>query len=192
MGVAQRDEPRRLVLRRDVALHRRGIRPQRPRPAAEQFDHRLAGDTSVQIPERSVEPGERAATVTARVLVLLLLDPVDERLDVGRVATQHPRHDLSVEHGRRDVGVVGGGLPPTDRARVGRDLDEADELVGEGLELRDLHGRRFMAAAMLAHGRRRTHLECDPRLPDCAPRCRHRRASSSDLEVAGALFIIEG
>jgi hypothetical protein len=39
-----------------------------------------------------------------------------------------------MEDARRDVGIIGRGLSPTDRARVRGDAHKADELVGEGLE----------------------------------------------------------
>ena len=54
-----------------------------------------------------------------------------------RIPADGPRRDLPVEDARRDVGVIGRGLSPTDRAGVRRDAHEADELVGEGLELLD-------------------------------------------------------
>jgi hypothetical protein len=42
---------------------------------------------------------------------------------------------LPVQHLRGDVGVIGRDLAPSDLAGVGRDLDEADKLIGEGFNV---------------------------------------------------------
>ena len=150
----------------------------------------------MQVPERGIETCQGTATVAARVLVLFRLDKVYERLDVGGVATQDPRHDLAMEHRRRDIGVVRGGLPPTDHARVGCDLDEADELVGESFELGDLHGCRDASRASRRHttGKRPliARLRRGASAQDCAPdaglalgACRaHRHNPSSSARQA--------
>src|SRR5947208_1100523 len=103
------------------------------------LEHGPALELAAQIPQRGVEPGERAAAVAARELVLALLDAIDQGIDLERVGTERPGGDLTVEDGGGDVGVVGRGLTPADRARLGGHPDEAHELVRESLEARDPH-----------------------------------------------------
>ena len=137
--VPQAHEPRRLVGWLNVSSHRGGIGAKPPRPATEQLDHGPALELAAQVPQRGVEPGERAAAVAARELVLALLDAIDQGIDLERVGTERPGGDLTVEDGGGDVGVVGRGLTPADCAGLGGHADEAHELAGEGLEARDLH-----------------------------------------------------
>ena len=61
--------------------------------------------------------------------MLALGDAVDQRVDVERVRPQGVGRDLTVQHGGRDVRVVGRDLPPALGAVVGADPDDADEFV---------------------------------------------------------------
>ena len=69
--------------------------------------------------------------------MLPLLDAGDEPGDIEGVRSECPGGDLAMEHGGGDIGVVGRGLTPADLTGLGRQSHEADELVGEGLELGD-------------------------------------------------------
>src|SRR5262245_58858779 len=101
----------------------------------------------MEVPHRSVESGERAAAVAARVLVLLLLNPRDERADVSCVGSDGPWRDLAVEDPGCDVGVVGRHLAPAHLARGGGQPDEADVLVVEWLQRPDLPERSRLDCA---------------------------------------------
>ena len=116
--VAQPQHPRRLGLGRDVALHRRGVGPQPPRPPAEQ----LAPPACPRaVPRRSQtavsKPAHRPREIRARKLVLALGHGVEQRVEVVAVLPEHPGRHLPVQHLRRDVGMVGRELAPALRAR---------------------------------------------------------------------------
>jgi hypothetical protein len=51
--------------------------------------------------------------------------------------------DLPVEDLGRDIGIVGGDLSPALLAGISGDANEADEFIGEGLELADDHAPIF-------------------------------------------------
>src|SRR5207302_9352820 len=129
-----------------------------PRPATEQLDHGPALEPAAQVPQRGVEPRERAAAVAARELVLALLDAIDQGIDIERVGTERPAGDLTVEDGGGDVGVVGRGLTPADCAGLGGRAAEAHELAGEGLAARDPH----RAVPAPPPGGRSARLACAP------------------------------
>ena len=137
--VAQPGETRGLVLGRDVAAHARGIDPERPRRAAQEFADALALEPAAQVPQRGVEPANRAAQVRARKLVLALGDQIDQRVDVGGVGAQRVGRDLAVHHDRRDVREIGRNLAPALGPVVRRDADEADVLGAERLDSGDFH-----------------------------------------------------
>src|SRR2546430_11533280 len=101
--VPQAHQPRGLVGWLNVSSHRGGIGAKPPRPATEQLDHGPALELAAQVPQRGVEPGERAAAVAARELVLALLDAIDQGIDLERVGTERPGGDLTVEDGGGDV-----------------------------------------------------------------------------------------
>ena len=101
-----------LGLRRDVALHRRGIGAQPSRRAAQQRRHWHAFGLSAQVPQRRVDAGDGPADVGARELVLLLGGAVEEIVLILELHAEDVRRDLAVQHGRADVGLVGGELAP--------------------------------------------------------------------------------
>jgi hypothetical protein len=146
--IAQPQQALSLGCGRYVTPHRGGVCTQPPRAAAEQLHYRFALELATQVPQRGIEPGDRAAAVAARKLVLALLDAAHQRLDAEGIRTERPGCDLPVEDGGGDVGIVGRGLTPSDRAAVRGEAYEAHELAGEGLEARDLHDRSNLAAAL--------------------------------------------
>jgi hypothetical protein len=138
--VPQPRQARGLVLGRDVAAHAGGVDRKRPRRAAQQFAYALAFQLAAQVPEGGVEPGQGAAQVGARELVLALGDEVDQAVDVEGVVAEGMGRHLAVQHQRRDVGVVGRHLAPTLAALVASDPHQADEFIAEGLDGLNLHG----------------------------------------------------
>jgi hypothetical protein len=144
--VTQAAQPRSLVLRGDVAFHGGAIGADGAGCAADQLADRLALDPATQVPERRVEAAERALEVGAGELVLLLGDQIHQVIDVDRRLAKRVGRHLPVHDLCRDVGVIGRDLAPADVAGVGRDLDEADELVGEGFNVTDFHVVSFHAA----------------------------------------------
>ena len=176
--VAQPQHPRRLGLGRDVALHRRGVGPQPPRPPAEQLDHRLARPPPAQVPDRGVEAAHRPRQIGARKLVLALRHGVEQRVEVVAVLPEHPGRHLPVQHLRRDVGMVGRELAPALRPFRVRHPDEADEGGAEALDRHDPHGpipsareaRLDAEACRPPAGRTGPFLTSEPRQSQCSRR----------------------
>ncbi len=72
--------------------------------------------------------------------MLLLIDALERVCEVDRIGAERMAGDLAMEDFTSDVGIVGGDLPPALIAGIGRDTDEADIFICEGLEFLDDHG----------------------------------------------------
>src|SRR5262249_45668494 len=105
--VPELDEAGGFVLGRDLAaFHAAGIDRKGPGLAAEQLTDALAGALAAQVPERGIEPAERAHEVGARKLVLPLRNGVGQGCDVVGIGTQRPARDLTVKDLAGYVGIV--------------------------------------------------------------------------------------
>jgi hypothetical protein len=86
--IPQPQKPRGLVLRRDAALHGRGVGTNGTRLAADQFAHASAFQLAAQIPQRRIEAGHGAHEIGAGKFVFAFRDPVHQGIDIERVLAQ--------------------------------------------------------------------------------------------------------
>jgi hypothetical protein len=71
--------------------------------------------------------------------MLLLLDPIDQRIDGPGFLAQSPGRRLAMEDIGGDVGIIGGELAPADAAVLQGRAHEGDESRAEGFEALDPH-----------------------------------------------------
>ena len=146
----------RLQIRLDVAAHGTGVKPHPARPPADQRRHRLFRHPPPQIPERGIQPRQRALQIAAGVFVFHRQDVGAQFSRLGHRPAKRPGRDLAVEDRGSDVGVIGRALPPAERAILRGHPHETDEFVGKGFQPGDgehlpLH-RRVRASMREARG----------------------------------------
>ena len=73
-----------------------------------------------------------------------------------------------MKDGRRDISVVGGGLPPPHRTRIHGQFDETNEFVGEGFECLNLDHVFHLRTTDSAEGSLRSGVPAEM-LDGCAP-----------------------
>ena len=138
-AVAQAEQARGFVLRRDIALHGGAIGPQAARRAADQLTDRLSFQSAPQVPKGGIQPANRAPQIGSGKLVLFFRNDIDQIVDIIGSLAKRIGRDLPVQHLGRNVGMVRCNLSPPDVAPVARHFDKADKLVGEGFYLRNFH-----------------------------------------------------
>jgi hypothetical protein len=148
--IAQARESRRFVGRADVAPHARPVGRQRAYRSTEQRRDRLAGDLTVEIPERGVDPGQRATEERPRELQLRVDDAVVDRVNLADVTSDDRARDQAMQHLGGDIGLVGSNLSPTGLAIARRDADERQRIATERLNRFDRQAARHDRPILVA------------------------------------------
>jgi REP element-mobilizing transposase RayT len=135
--VAQSDDPRGLVFRRDVAPHARPVDGERIRAAPDQLADRLVPDLAVEVPDRGVDSRQRAADKGPGILHVGIDHAIHQGVDLRRVATQDVAGHVAVQQDRRDVRVERGKLPVPLLAVLGGDAHDPERAQRPGFDPRD-------------------------------------------------------
>ena len=137
---------------RDVAAHARSVGGQRPHRSAEEHRDGLAGDLSIEIPQRGIDAGQRAAEERPGELQLRVDHRVVDRVDLADVAADDRARDQAMQHFGGDVRLVRRDLPPAGLAVARRDAHERERLAPERLDR--LHGQAARHDCPVAIARR--------------------------------------
>jgi hypothetical protein len=103
----------------------------------QQCTHRFVTNLAVQIPDRRIDTGQRAADERTGEFHVGVDDAVVQRVDVGRIAAQYVPGDLAMQHGLRDIRSVGGQLAVALLPVARPDSHDTEVAVRPGLDAGD-------------------------------------------------------
>src|ERR1700694_5930095 len=130
-------QPVRFLAWADVAPHARCIGGIWAWGAAKQLTDTLAGALPAQVPQRGVQPGQRAIKVRAGKLVLTLRDQRHQAFDSVGLLAQGVRCDLAMKDKRGDVRLIWRHLAPPAPPLIGGNAYQADKPIAEGFDRGD-------------------------------------------------------